>query len=458
MSGNTKWMYLKYDNANRVAVEGIYTHGSTVTAAQMQTVVNGQACYATNSTTNYEQRLSSTMGYSNQCFPTVNIENRQYHYYDDYDFNYDGTADYSKLPQGLTNEATATGYTYGLPTGNKKLILGTTTWLTEMNFYDKYYHTIQVRSNNQLVSTVSDEQTNVVSFTGKVLESKKETALTTWTATVKNRYIYDNMERLTEVKQTNVTNGTYSELTVARYVYNALGQIINKKLNSTNGTTFLQSVDMRYNIRGQLTSINNSARTTNSYNNDAADNEDLFGMEIFYDKTADVFGNSNGISNAIDYRGMISGVKWSAKTTSTPDEKSYIYTYDKPGRLSTSYYKAKAWGAGSFIKDLGGFDENLTYDENGNILTLLRKAMLGSTLTTIDNLTYTYKGIANNNQLDYISDAVPNVATGYGFQNFTGAATTAAYAYDDNGNLTADPKKGTTITYNELNKPTLIQV
>jgi RHS repeat-associated protein len=42
------------------------------------------------------------------------------------------------------------------------------------------------------------------------------------------------------------------------------------------------------------------------------------------------------------------------------------------------------------------------------------------------------------------------------FRNFTGSASTTPYSYDNNGNLTGDAKKGTVITYNELNKPVRI--
>jgi hypothetical protein len=64
--------------------------------------------------------------------------------------------------------------------------------------------------------------------------------------------------------------------------YNELGQLIDKKLHSTNSnaTDAKQSVDYRYNIRGWLTSINNAAVTSEAQTND--DTGDLFGMELGY--------------------------------------------------------------------------------------------------------------------------------------------------------------------------------
>ena len=45
---------------------------------------------------------------------------------------------------------------------------------------------------------------------------------------------------------------------VATYSYNELGELILKNLGYVNPTTWLQKVNMRYSIRGQLLYINNS--------------------------------------------------------------------------------------------------------------------------------------------------------------------------------------------------------
>jgi RHS repeat-associated protein len=329
--------------------------------------------------------------------------------------------------------------------------LGTSTWLIEVSFYDQYYHAIQVRSNNQIKTNVTDHTTNVVNFAGQALEAKQVKTIgdpngitNTLEITVSTRYEYDDMGRLTKVKQ---TNPGASELTVAKYEYNPLGQLVDKKLHSTNGTNYLQSVDMRYNIRGQLLSINNSARNINTDNND--ESNDVFGMEILYDKD-----ENTGLGNTKYYSGMISAIKWSAASPANTDERSFKYSYDNLYRLTLSKYQAKENGV--WTKHLDGFNETLSYDENGNILSLQRSAVLNNSITQIDALTYSYKNTDTHNQLENISDAIPTNTTGYGYRNYTGSSN--AYMYDDNGNLTTDPKKGTTITYNELNKPTLIQI
>ncbi|MEO0333899.1 MAG: hypothetical protein AAF223_19870, partial [Bacteroidota bacterium] len=67
--------------------------------------------------------------------------------------------------------------------------------------------------------------------------------------------------------------------------YNALGELVDKKLHSTDNTTFTQSVDYRYNIRGWLESINNSALSNDGIIND--EDDDYFGMELHYESPVD---------------------------------------------------------------------------------------------------------------------------------------------------------------------------
>jgi RHS repeat-associated protein len=92
------------------------------------------------------------------------------------------------------------------------------------------------------------------------------------------------------------------------------------------------------------------------------------------------------------------------------------------------------------------YDEDLTYDIRGNILTLQRKTANGAGMTPIDNLSYSYN--AGTNRLNTISDASSNAA---GF-NLNGA--TVGYGYDLNGNYFTDPyKKITSSKYYFNNLP-----
>jgi RHS repeat-associated protein len=107
------------------------------------------------------------------------------------------------------------------------------------------------------------------------------------------------------------------------------------------------------------------------------------------------------------------------------------------------------------------FNERLTYDLRGNILSLQRNGFklpafsandyAAANYGLIDNLAYTYN---NQNQVTKITD-VAMADKGFKFAN-TGNSTD--YEYDDNGNLVKDLNKGiTNIRYNYLNLPEVIQ-
>ncbi|MDH5250949.1 MAG: hypothetical protein OEW40_18295 [Cyclobacteriaceae bacterium] len=246
-----------------------------------------------------------------------------------------------------------------------------------------------------------------------------------------------HMGRITKIYQ-NI-NSAPTDQFVSQYEYNELGQLVDKKLHNTTGTTFLQSVDYRYNIRGWISSINNSQLNVNSANNDEAD--DYFGMEFLYTTV------ESGLSNTTAFNGNISATKWKGFGTAsgTTDQKSYKYTYDRSDRLLTStsqMYTGSAW-----TKEASAQNETMTYDHNGNVKTLLRnhrKHQLAGTVASyvteaVDNLTYTY-GSTQGNQLAKVEDAVP-LATGIGdFKN--NASLTTEYTYNTDGNLTADKNKG----------------
>ena len=104
------------------------------------------------------------------------------------------------------------------------------------------------------------------------------------------------------------------------------------------------------------------------------------------------------------------------------------------------------------------FDENLTYDKNGNIRTLKRKSLHNSTTNAlVDDLVYKYKG----NQLDAVLDNATATFKPYGFAETT-TLTTGEYTYDANGSMEVDQNKGIVgpsapdpkgVLYNHLNLP-----
>lgn len=450
-----KWNFIKYDAQGRAVIQGYYTDATHLTQASMQS-------YVDNLTDSYsaiwfESRSSNsaTGYYTNSVFPATGTTLLACSYYDDYDLNYDAShvADYTYSAQSLTGEATPTSFVRGMPTMTRALSVGSgmsATWFTKVIFYDKRGNAIQVQSNNQLVATMSDVATVVPDFTGMPLQTKvqKFHAASTST-TVLSTFSYDHMYRVTAVKQ---KYNTGTETTVATYAYNEMGQPVDKKLG-INGSAFLQSVDYRYNIRGQLLSINNSKLADDHLDANANTNDDandVFGEEMLYNQSSTQIGSTG------TYGGNLSAVKWMSLNGSNvkSNERSYRYSYDALGRFTQALYAERLSTAApvtNFTLNPGGFDEKgITYDENGNILSLQRNSSTvgGSGGTTIDNLTYAYDS-ANLNKLLTVTDASSAAA---GFRNYTGNST-SSYTYDGAGNLTADPYKGiSSITYNVLNR------
>ena len=104
----------------------------------------------------------------------------------------------------------------------------------------------------------------------------------------------------------------------------------------------------------------------------------------------------------------------------------YGFTYDGLNRLKGSTHYRKNGSTWEKLPDNTAFDERgLTYDKNGNILTLSRTGALTATQS------YTYNG----NQLTSLSK--------------NGVAGT--YRYDPNGNMINDSRKNLNLSYNVLN-------
>jgi RHS repeat-associated protein len=455
MAAANKWNYIKYDAKGRAISQGIYVDNTYTSQSAMQAHVSNDISFAT-----WCEKRQGTVNnngyYTNNVFPTSNTTPLAYAYYDDYDLNQDGTDDFAYVTQSdanLPNEESATiAKLKGMPTIVSKTTVGSGlggTWLTTATFYDKRLNPIQVRSNNHVYYTgataFTDTKTVVPDFMGAPQASKivKQTASGT-SVTVYTYLAYDDAYRITGVSQRYNSGSTQ---TIASYTYNELGQVIKKGLGYVNSTTWLQNVDMRYNIRGQLLSINNSKLTSDGGVTNG-DTNDVFGMQLLYDQTD---GNlANGAGNAARYDGRLSAVKWMSADASGNKtyERSYTYAYDNVNRYTGSTYSERTTtGSGSFSNNVNGFDESgITYDAGGNITALNRNSSTQGTNshTQIDALTYTYS-TTNPYQLASVADGS---GSGYGFM-----AGSGTYSYDANGNLTNEPYKGLSqIYYDVLNR------
>ncbi|WGK95151.1 MULTISPECIES: RHS repeat domain-containing protein [Flavobacterium] len=323
----------------------------------------------------------------------------------------------------------------GLATGSWTRVATTTAETkgeTAHTLYDVKYHPVRTHNKNYLGGyTYTDSK--VDAFTGQVqytIECHRR-LITDTELVVKQNFTYSAQDRL--MKHTHQINGGAEQL-LAENTYDELGQLVSKKVGNTSATP-LQKVDYTYNIRGWMKSINNPNALQQG-----SDPADLFGFKINYNTVE----GSVAVANKL-YNGNIAETFWSTATDGG-FVRNYGYKYDNLNRLKDATYQKS-----NVVTNM--YNENLTYDKNGNIMTLKRNGDNDAQAGTIgiDNLTYAYA--TTSNKLMRVTEAQPTATSGFKDGNTTGDD----YVYDANGNMTVDKnKKITAITYNHLNLPTKI--
>ncbi|MCE7996504.1 MAG: hypothetical protein HEP71_31320 [Roseivirga sp.] len=417
--GSHQWIYTKYDVHSRPVVTGFYT--SDTDQKGLQVAVD--TFYTSLNRERYEVLGTMLHGYTDYAFPKANAgQVLTVTYYDNYanlpsefsNFSY-----VQELGNGINNLNVK-----GQVVGTKTRILGTSTLLKSVVYYDNRYRVIQTITDHQLSD--ADRTTTRYDFAGRVVETKRHHATPQADTDVTETFTYDHTSRL--LQATHQVNNAPAVILV-KNEYNELGELIDKKLHSAdNSTSFEQSIDYLYNIRGWLTSINNITLT---------DGEgDYFGMQLVYER-------ATGMGNTPTYNGNISGAKWSNYSAGNTQRDGYNYSYDPMNRLTAAEYRQKIPGIWVNKTD---FDiPGISYDLNGNILSLTRNHGTG---TAMDDLSYSYTG----NQLLAVSDA-GDISEGFKDGNTVGND----YVYDENGNMISDANKDiTSISYNHLNLPEMV--
>jgi len=339
-------------------------------------------------------------------------------------------------------------------------------WLETDNFYDDKGRVIQVQSTNYKGG--NDIATSRYDFTGKVVSSylvHNNASGNVNNLRVLTSMLYDHVGRLKTVTKT-INDDVANKRKITDDTYDALGKLKEKKTGqkSVSDKTAMEDDNYNYNIRGWLKDINWYS-TNGSYasqmNIDPAINK-WFSMDLSYD-----WGFNN---NASQYNGNICGTRW--KTAGDGEERAYGFAYDKANRLLKGDFTQdnNGWGTDpvvDFSMQIGDGVSTNTYDENGNIIKMSQKGILGVVEGPVDDLTYHY--YSTSNKLSAVDDVAPTADTKLG--DFTDNNKSGNdYGYDVNGNLVTDLNKrltGTTgtdltsggaITYNFLNLPSVITV
>jgi RHS repeat-associated protein len=440
-----KWLYTNYDSLNRVILTGLWTNSG-----------------------NQSYQQSQAGGVTNYPNPTSNNEVLTQTFYDDYS-KIAGTG--SGLASSIvTTNITNTVYFYApsntvFPypqaiianyqinnqvTGTVTEVPGTGTYLYDVNFYDDRYRVVQKESTNY--SGALDTVDMQYSFSGQVLrkfECLGKGGNNPQHYRIDNYYGYDAMGRvLTDKMYVGNNFGSSPMTTISQNSYNELGQLKEKYIGQQRNISIVQSysgppldsIFYNYNIRGWLNGINKN------YADSVLGTQGWFGEDISYDA-----GFSQNQLN-----GNIAGVRW--RSGGDAYQRAYGYSYDNANRLleaDFTQYTNSAWSTGA---GLDFSTSNLSYDLNGNILSMNKMGNTApNTSTLIDQLQYGYN--PNSNQLNYVTDLVNDPTSTLGDFKEINNNTSQDYTYDGNGNLTEDNNKAiSSIAYNYLNLPQTVTV
>ena len=201
------------------------------------------------------------------------------------------------------------------------------------------------------------------------------------------------------VQSGNLTySDTLSSSVSAIYAYDELGHLTGKTLGGNLTQT------LAYNIQDWLTTMQTKKGAAN-----------IFSQTLRY------YSPAKPNTTAL-YSGNIS--EWES-IQGTNTASTYGFTYDTQGRLTSSdRYNGAATAATQLYTE-----RNISYDRNGNILTL--KRISNSIPNPLHNFMYSYDG--------------DKLTTLSGTQS--GTSFTSAYLYDGNGNMTLDGNQAVRLSY-----------
>ena len=274
-----------------------------------------------------------------------------------------------------------------------------------------YYYDSEGRIIQQVEKTLSRTTLRTdykYDFTGNLVAVREAHTYEGKTDVVEQLMRYDERGR---IKETSLSlNGTPCAKVYCTYDH--AGRLAGKIAGKASQV-------FRYNTQGWLTEMEGSA----------------FSYKLRYE-------NPEGDTPA-RWNGNISEWEWRQGTDSP---LMYAFQYDGMERLT---------GAGQWIKEgnewksLDGnyVEKGITYDRNGNILTLQRTA----NGTTVDDLSYSYNG----NLLESVTENVRTSPDGDIYA--PGSSVSATFEYDENGNLVKNGHLGLEFQYNCLNLPWFVK-
>lgn len=400
-----EWTFTKYDAQGRPVLTGVYQYSGSSPDVNyrltLQGTVDGQAQL-------WETPTGAGNGYSAAAWPvnwsgtplTVN-------YYDNY-------VQVPNLPSS-----------YGAPSGNNPSnrgqltasltnVLGSNDMLFDVNYYDDLGRVMKSYKQHYFggVGSVNnyDVFTPTYNFTNTITANTRQHFINNsgnllLNATIANTYNYDHTGRKTQTFE-QINGGT--NVMLSQFAYNEVGQLYQKKLHSEdNGNNFIETVSTTYNQRGWLSEISSPN----------------FDEKLYYDNPS---GNVAGLTGL--YNGNILEAWYNSPQYVS--NVGFVYGYDPLNRLISSHYIAGA--------NTGKLDENVSYDNMGNITQLVRGDN-GVLQGFVYSGTFAYTSYTGN-QVNTILN------NGIAYRNYT---------YDKNGNAVTAGNFG--YDYNILDLPSDIK-
>jgi len=441
------WLVNKYDAFNRQVLTGWLPVGTSITSNDRRLLQEARDAQRTNliETKSTTDTTINGIGfrYTTVAYPTSGYFVLTVNYYDNYDFTGAPVDFTTKVLDQKVYYNNSTRKPKGLPTGTWIRVLnGSTGTKYELNcsLYDYQANAIRSTMLNHY-GGVTQVDTKLT-FSGRVSYTVKTHSRVAGSSQIyiKDDYTYTNNNRL--IKHTNQIGVSGIPQLMAYNTYDELGRLMNRKTGGKDITAaaYFQKTDFTYTARGWLKGINDVTNLTDGAT------QDLFAFKINYDTT-----ENNTVAGVTPlYNGNISETYW--RSASDDILRKYGYQYDKMNRLEKATYQRP--GA-SPTPVWSSYDEQISYDQNGNIKTLYRTGGIDSpNAQAIDDLSFVYE--TSSNKLLKVTD---QESSDEGFKDdaIDPATDTTDYQYDVNGNMIVDEnKKISRITYNHLNLPVQI--
>ncbi|PWV56171.1 RHS repeat domain-containing protein [Chitinophaga sp. S165] len=271
-----------------------------------------------------------------------------------------------------------------------------------------------------------------------------------------HRYTYDLENRLINVETSR--DSVYWE-NDAYYQYYRHGLLARTVL----GQQQVQGLDYAYTLQGWIKGVNGTTLTGNAdMGKDGISSSvvarDAVGYSLYYygareykpiNSAVTPFAAVEGTGFKPVFTGGISAI--SQQTASGNLPLLALYNYDVLNRLKGSQFvrglntSTNTWTPVA----LQDFKENITYDEDGNILNYTRNGnnSFAAKPLAMDNLTYTY--VPGKNRLDFVADAV----SAGNYDNDIDNQEGGNYSYDSTGSLIKDVAAGiSNITWTRTGK------